>query len=220
MRLCALLLLLASPLLAQHGPPPGHPGGSQHALDGVSRGSASKPKPTGESITLVAKDGTRVDLKPVPIAKEKSFSWFGVATVQRWVQVPQTVPLAVPERIEFGLVDPTKGSNTILVKLIPEKDLWTVKLACSFSLSSRPREGFEPFPGRRLPKPKADDKNTYRLTLPDTLSTGTYALVSEVEAWVFRIGESELPPAMPAVAPEPAALPKTTTMQAAAPQAR
>lgn len=158
-------------------------------MDHMRFPQTSQPKPTGEIIQLVAKDGSKIDLKPVLLAKYDSFTIIGYVKIQRWIKVPEKVPVFAPERIEFGKVDPTRGADTILVKLVPEKDLWTAKLTSKFNLSSRPAEGFEPLAGKKLPKPEKGPEGAYHLRLPEPLPAGTYGLVSDAEAWVFKVEE-------------------------------
>lgn len=162
-----LTLLLALPLSAQT---------SMH-LNIVPGG-------TNEKISLVSKTGA-VEISPAAFHHTKTVQLFS-KTFTAWMKPSDPAIELQPDSISFGKIRPTKGRNTILVRLAKDGDYFKAVLKEGMSGFSASDESL-PYPGEKSPEPVKRADGVWTLTLPKALAPGDYALVSDVENWQFRV---------------------------------
>jgi len=142
------------------------------------------PGGTHEKITLVTKAGN-VELAPVANHHSKVVQVLG-RTWTIYCKPADPVVLAQPAAIAFGKIRPTKGRNTVLVRLAKDGDSFKAVLKEGMSGFS-PADDSQPYPGRKAPEPVKQADGAWTLTLADPLAAGDYALISDTESWQFRV---------------------------------
>ena len=91
-----------------------------------------------------------------------------------------------PDSISFGKIRPTKGRNTVLVRLSKDGDYFKAVVKEGMSGFSAYEESI-PYPGKKAPEPVKQADGIWTLTLPEPLTPGDYALLSDTENWQFRV---------------------------------
>lgn len=141
---------------------------------------------TGKAIALLPASGPAIEVEPTKHAKTKTVTMPFNNTFTAWIDPLEVPPQANPVRVEFGKIRPTKGQNTILVKL--EKDGEKLKAVLKVGMSGHGvTEASNPFAPEAYPTPKKVEGDNWVLELPKPLKPGHYALVSDSESWHFQV---------------------------------
>lgn len=141
---------------------------------------------TGKAIALIPAKGPAVEVEPGKHAKTKTIKMPFNSTFTAWIN-PLEVPVqASPSRVNFGTLRPTKGMNTILVRL--EKDGDQLKAVLKIGMSGHGvTDTSNPFAPKPYPEPKKIEGDVWVLEFPEPLKPGDYALVSDSENWHFQV---------------------------------
>lgn len=142
------------------------------------------PGGTNEKIALVSKTGT-VEITPGSHHHSKVVQLFS-KTFTAYMKPAETPVESQPDSISFGKIRPTKGRNTVLVRLSKDGDYFKAVLKEGMSGFSAPDESL-PYPGKKSPEPVKQADGVWTLALPEPLLPGDYALVSDTENWQFRV---------------------------------
>jgi len=141
---------------------------------------------TGKAIALIQGSGPAVELEPSKHAKTKTVTMPFNNTFTAWINPLEMPPQATPTRVNFGTLRPTKGKNTVLVKL--EKDGEQLKAVLKVGMSGHGvTDASNPFAPKAYPEPKKVEGDVWVLDLPEPLKPGDYALVSDSESWHFQV---------------------------------
>jgi hypothetical protein len=137
-------------------------------------------------MALIPASGPAVEVEPTKLAKTKSITMPFNNTFTAWINPLEIPTQANPMRVNFGTLRPTKGKNTILVKL--EKDGELLKAVLKVGMSGHaPTDASNPFAPKPYPEPKKIEGDVWVLDFPEALKPGDYALVSESESWHFQV---------------------------------
>jgi hypothetical protein len=127
-----------------------------------------------------------VEVEPAKHAKTRTITMPFNNTFTAWINPLEMPPQASPTRVNFGTLRPTKGKNTILVKL--EKDGEQLKAVLKIGMSGHGvTDASNPFAPKPYPEPKKIEGDVWMLDFPEPLKPGDYALVSDSESWHFQV---------------------------------
>ncbi|WP_285575191.1 hypothetical protein [Geothrix limicola] len=146
------------------------------------------PGGTNEKITLISKTGS-VELTPGSHHHNKVVQLF-TKTFTAFMKPAEKTVEAQPETISFGKIRPTKGRNTVLVRLSKDGEYFKAVLKEGMSGFSAYEESI-PYPGKKAPEPVKQPDGIWTLTLPEPLTPGDYALVSDTENWQFHVAAAK-----------------------------
>lgn len=148
------------------------------------------PGATKEPITLVAAQGSPVEIPAAPNHHSRRVQGFSI-TFTVWMK-PTEKPIEMqPTKILFGKIRPTKGRNTLLVRLTKDGDYFKVAFKEGMSGFSV-KDDFMPYPGKTAPDPVKQADGVWSIELKEPLQPGDYALVSDLENWQFTVPAAKL----------------------------
>lgn len=136
-------------------------------------------------ITLVDATGATLALPAEPHHHSKSLKLPGRFTRTVWLQAKPGTDFR-PVKLLFGAIDPTKGKDTVLVRLTADGDYLRAKLKEGLR-GYRPLDESLPYADGDSPEPAKLADGHWVLELDKPLAAGDYALVSHTETWYFHV---------------------------------